>query len=74
MDFVILLDRKPQFAVEVKLSEEALDLGLKYFLERVGIPHAFQISLKGEKDYEVVLPNKVRVRILPAAKFLGALP
>jgi hypothetical protein len=42
---------------------------LTYFGERLGIPHLFQIDLEGRKDF---LDGKVRV--MPAARFLAALP
>lgn len=73
VDFLVLIDRKPVLGVEVKTSDESLDRGLRYFLERTEIGHAFQISLRGQRDYEVSLANKRRVRLLPAARFLAAL-
>jgi hypothetical protein len=42
---------------------------LRYFGERLGIPYLYQIHLEGEKD---VLDG--RVRMMPASKFLAALP
>ena len=74
VDFVVLKDKKPWMAVEVKSSEQPLDSGLKYLLERVTIPYAFQVSLAGRHDFRVPDINGCKVRALPAAKFLGNLP
>lgn len=74
VDFVLLRQGKPWCCVEVKTQEQGLDPNLKYLLERVRIPHAFQISLLGEKDWEVAPINGCHIRILPARRFLLHLP
>jgi predicted AAA+ superfamily ATPase len=74
VDFVMLKDKKPWMAVEVKSSEQTVDPGLKYFLERVRVPYAFQISLSGQHDFRAPDINGCKVRVLPAAKFLANLP
>lgn len=74
VDFVVLKDRKPILAVEVKTDDRPLDAGLKYLLERIGIPNAFQISLKGEKDYVAPKVKNTAVRLCPAHRFLIQLP
>jgi hypothetical protein len=42
---------------------------LEYFGERLGMPYLLQIHLEGKEE---VIDGKVR--IMPAAKFLAALP
>jgi predicted AAA+ superfamily ATPase len=74
VDFVLLKDRKPWMAVEVKADDRPLDSNLKYLLERNDIPLAFQIAFSGSTD--VFLPNigKHGVRLVPARRFLANLP
>jgi hypothetical protein len=74
VDAVILRKGKPWLAVEVKLDDRPLDPGLRYFLERVRVPFAFQVSLRGAMDTRVRDIGGSRVRILPAARFLAHLP
>lgn len=59
VDFVVLRDRKPMFAVEVKTGERAVSPAVRYFKERTTIPHWYQVHL-GRKDVVVA-----GVRILP---------
>lgn len=73
VDFILLRKGKPWAAIEVKTSEQNLDSNLKYLLERVRFPHAFQISLKGQKDWAPKPINGCAVRILPATRFLANL-
>ena len=73
-DFIILRKSRPWIAVEVKMEEQNLDRGLRYLLERVQIPHAFQTSLKGTRDYVFSEIKGCRVRIVPATRFLASLP
>lgn len=70
VDFLILKRSKPWMAIEVKWDERPVSPGLKYLLERVHVPHAFQISMNGTHDSVAGEINGCRVRILPAAKFL----
>lgn len=74
VDFVLLRERKPWIAIEVKHDDRPLDSNLKYLLERVRIPHAFQISLKGTKDFAPASINGCAIRILPARRFLAGIP
>lgn len=66
--------QKPWIACEVKLDDKPLDSNLKYFLERVHVPYAFQVSLKGLLDYRPADINGCKVRICPASLFLANLP
>ncbi len=51
VDFVVLKDNQPLFAVEVKLSATTLGNALPYFAERLKIPK-FYLVHSGTKDYE----------------------
>ncbi len=62
VDFIVLRDRKPLFAVEAKTGERGLSPGIRYFKERMAIPRWYQVHL-GRKD--VVVDG---VRVLPFAK------
>lgn len=74
VDFVILRRSKPWMAVEVKTEEQQLDSSLRYLLERVKIPFAFQLSHHGTKDWRPPDINGCRLRICPATRFLANLP
>jgi len=50
VDFVVLRDRKPLFAVECKSGEKAVAPALRYFAERTSIPHFYQAHL-GRKHF-----------------------
>ena len=50
IDFVVLKDKKPLFAVECKTGDRALSPSIKYFRERTKIPHFYQVHL-GQKDF-----------------------
>lgn len=73
VDFILTRGGKPWCAVEVKHREQSIDKNLKYLLERVTIPHAFQVHLDGKKDWEPKKINGCRIRVLPATRFLGNL-
>jgi len=74
VDFIVLRRSKPWMAIEVKVDERPLDPNLKYLLQRTRIPYAFQLSLKGAKDWRPPDLNGCKIRILPAARFLANLP
>ncbi len=74
VDFVLLKKRKPWVAIEVKTGEKKLDSGLKYLLERIKFPYAFQISLDGKNDFAHKKINGCNIRVLPASQFLPNLP
>lgn len=73
VDFILLRQNSPVCAVEVKTQDQSLDPNLKYLLERVKIPYAFQISLHGNTDWQPPSINGCQIRIMPASKFLGQL-
>ncbi|MCD4749601.1 MAG: ATP-binding protein [Thermoanaerobaculales bacterium] len=63
VDFVVLKDSKPLFAVECKVGERNISKAIPYFAERTPIPRFFQVHM-GHADYE-----KAGVRVLPFATF-----
>ena len=65
IDFVVLKDRKPLFAVECKTGERKINPYIKYFRERTDIKEFYQVHL-GEKDFGNA---KTSVRVLPFIKF-----
>lgn len=64
IDFVVLKNKKPLFAVECKTGERKLSEHVSYFQKRTKIPKFYQVHL-GEKDYS---PH-ANIRVLPFAKF-----
>ncbi|OFW17699.1 MAG: AAA family ATPase [Acidobacteria bacterium RIFCSPLOWO2_02_FULL_65_29] len=50
VDFVVMKDRKPLFAVECKTGEKAISPAVRYFAERTPIPRFYQTHL-GEKHF-----------------------
>ena len=62
VDFVVLRDRKPIFAVECKSGDKAASAAARYFAERTSIPVFYQVHL-GERSFQsgkiVVLPFAV---------------
>jgi predicted AAA+ superfamily ATPase len=74
VDAIVLRRGKPWLAVEAKLDDRPLDPNLRYLLERVSIPFAFQVSLRGRTDTRLPDVGGARIRLLPAARFLAHLP
>lgn len=64
IDFVVLKNNLPLFAIECKNREEDISPHLKYFAERTNIPQFYQVHL-GKKDVEI---QNYRTRILPFEK------
>lgn len=67
IDFVVLRDEKPLFAVECKTGEKKINPALFYFMERTQIPQFYQVHT-GKRDY-----NKKGVRVLPVHTFIREL-
>jgi hypothetical protein len=67
IDFVVLRDRKPLFAVECKSGDRAVSPTIRYFAERTSIPRFFQVHL-GDRHFETgsaaVLPFRALCRDL----------
>lgn len=66
IDFVVLRENKPLFAVEVKSGEREISKHIKYFSERTKIPIFYQVHL-GVKDYE---HSAARCRVMPFVNFV----
>lgn len=64
VDFVVLKNKQPIFAVECKTGEKALSPHISYFKERTPVPYFYQVH-RGKKDYIA----EDRVRVLPFLKF-----
>jgi len=67
VDFVVLKNGKPLFAVECKSGEKNINPSLFYFKERTQIPKFYQVHT-GDKDYEIK-----GVRVLPVLEFIKEL-
>ena len=65
IDFIVVKNRKPIFAVECKTGESELSPNISYFAARSSIPKFYQVHL-GKKDVEVA---GQRARILPFTRF-----
>ena len=63
VDFVVIQDRKPAFAVECKTGEKSLSAAMRYFSERTDIPRFFQVHL-GAAQYE-----RGKLAVLPFTRF-----
>ena len=63
VDFVVLEEGKPQFAVECKAGEKNINPSIYYFIERTKIPKFYQVH-EGNRDFE-----KKGVRVLPVQAF-----
>lgn len=68
VDFLVTIDNKPWFAVEVKLNDTALSPCLLYFRDRLAIPYVYQVVKKDKTD-----TLEKGVRIISAGKFLAGL-
>ena len=64
IDFIVLKNKKPLFAVECKSGEKQLSPHIPYFLERTSIPKFYQVHLG--KTHRAPMD---RVEILPFTKF-----
>ena len=70
VDFVVVVDRRPTLFVECKLADtEAVTRGLHYLKARYPDVPAWQVYLRGSRDYE--LPEGIRVA--PAHALLATL-
>lgn len=64
IDFVVMANKKPLFAVECKTGESSVSKHIMYFRERTPIPQFYQVHL-GIKDYQ----REGNVRVLPIETF-----
>ncbi len=63
IDFVVLKENIPMFAVECKTGEKSINPAVFYFKERTQIPQFYQVH-QGTKDYK-----KNGVRVIPVETF-----
>jgi hypothetical protein len=67
IDFVVIKDKKPCFAVECKTGDKGISKNIEYFRLRTQIPEFFQVHL-GQKDYG---DPKKGGRVLPIYRFIN---
>ncbi len=63
IDFVVIRDGRPEFAVECKCGEKEIAPASRYFRERIAIPRFYQVHL-GKSDYG---NERADTRVLPFA-------
>ena len=65
IDFVVVRNDRPEFAVECKSGDRRLARNIRYFSERTSIPIFYQVH-RGQSDREL---GSARSRIIPWTKF-----
>lgn len=65
LDFVVVNNNKPLFAVECKTGERSLSRNIIYFSQRTDIPCFYQVHT-GDRDYEQA---EAKARVLPFTRF-----
>ena len=68
VDFLVVCDDKPWFAVEAKASSTKLSKHLLYFSKKLEISQLYQVVLQADIDY-----FDQNVRVISAHKFFTAL-
>ena len=68
VDFLVTINNKPWFAVEVKLNDTSLSPSLLYFRDRLAIPYVYQVVKKEKTDR-----LEKGARIISAGRFLSGL-
>lgn len=63
VDFVVIKDRKPIFAVECKTGDKSASMAARYFAERTTIPVFYQVHLR-ERSFQTG-----RTSVLPFVRF-----
>lgn len=69
VDFVVIKEGRPLFAVECKLSDAVVPSAIPYFAERLRIPQYYLVHM-GTKDYEHATAP---IRVLPFTRFVEEL-
>ena len=69
IDFIVLKNNKPIFAVECKAGDGSISPNISYFHSRTPIPKFYQVHL-GKKDVEL---TDSKTRILPFPLFIEEL-
>ena len=65
VDFLVLRDGEPVFAVECKTGARSVSKHLAYFSKRTDIPFFYQVH-RGTDDYEIA---DLRARLMPLTRF-----
>ncbi|MBI2335183.1 MAG: ATP-binding protein [Deltaproteobacteria bacterium] len=73
VDFVICRKRKPLVLIEVKYSNGNPSPHLFYFMEKLGLNHAFQLVADGNLPTRNYHKQQRSITVLPAASFLARL-
>ncbi len=68
VDFLVTINKKPWFAVEVKSQDKTVSKNLIYFAAKLSIPYAYQVVGEQGNDYW-----QGDVRVISADKFLSGL-
>ena len=68
VDFLVTIDSKPWFCVEVKLNEEKISPQIKYFRDRLNIPFCYQVIKKKDVYYQ-----KDDIIVVSGNRFLNGL-
>lgn len=71
IDFVVLNNGKPEFAVECKSGGRALSKNIAYFSQRTPIPRFYQVHLHGDGEDSEWADSKAR--IIPFLRFCETL-
>ncbi len=72
-DFLITEKRKPWMLIECKYSDTQLDSSLKYFAEKLDVPHAVQVVFESGHQKEFHYGHKKIGHIISADRFLTLL-
>jgi hypothetical protein len=67
-DFVVTVDNKPWFVVEVKSSAKNISKSLRYFASKLSVPFVYQVVREPGRDFV-----QDGVRVIGAGKFLSGL-
>ena len=65
LDFVVVENNKPLFAVECKTGDRNLSRNIAYFSHRTDIPYFYQVHT-GDRDYERA---ELKARVIPVTRF-----
>ncbi len=74
IDFILLRNKRPWIAIEVKSSEQELSRGLTYLIKKIAIPFVYQIHLKSDQAYKLPKINQSAISAIPVSHFLCAMP
>jgi predicted AAA+ superfamily ATPase len=64
VDFVVMQNKKPLFAVECKYGEKQVSPSVKYFSERTAIPRFYQVHA-GTSEYQ----HSEKIHVMPFERF-----